>query len=61
MRYAVVSSATVVNLIVWDGVAPWTPPAGTEAVATDAAEWVDIGASYDPKANPRFTPATPDE
>lgn len=30
MRYAVIDSQTnvVENVIVWDGVSPWTPPAG---------------------------------
>lgn len=30
MNYAVISSETnlVENVIVWDGVSPWTPPAG---------------------------------
>ena len=29
MNYAVINSeGVVVNAIVWDGIAPWTPPAG---------------------------------
>lgn len=30
MKYAVINSATnmVENVIIWDGVAPWTPPDG---------------------------------
>lgn len=34
MRYAIVDNATkvVINISKWDGVTPWTPPAGTTAV-----------------------------
>ena len=56
MRYAVVQSGTVVNLIVWDGVTAWQPPVGTDAVHVENGEWVDIGANYDAKGSPRFTP-----
>ena len=37
MRYAIVDSATKVvqNVIVWDGVTPFTPPAGTTLVNVD--------------------------
>lgn len=37
-RYAVVDDAgTVVNIIMWDGVSPWTPPEGcTVRLATPA-------------------------
>jgi hypothetical protein len=37
MRYAIVDSTTKVvqNVIVWDGVTPFTPPAGTTLVNVD--------------------------
>lgn len=55
MKYAIVQGATVVNVVVWDGVATWNPPVGTVAVQLDPSEWVDIGAQYDANASPRFT------
>ncbi len=56
MTYAIVQGGIVVNLILWDGLAPWTPPVGTDAVHVEPGEWVDIGATYDDKATPRFAP-----
>jgi hypothetical protein len=53
-RWAIVQGGKVVNIVVWDGVAPWTPPDGTAAVSVSDDEWVDIGAVYDPIAIPRF-------
>jgi hypothetical protein len=37
MRYAIVNDAlkVVQNIIVWDGVSPYTPPAGTTLVNVD--------------------------
>jgi len=37
MKYAIVDDATKVvdNIIVWDGVSPYTPPAGTTLVNVD--------------------------
>ena len=54
-EYAIVADGVVVNLIIWDGVSPWTPPDGTTLVAIQADEWVDMGATFDPIAIPRFT------
>jgi hypothetical protein len=44
MTYAIVSDASKVveNIIVWDGVSPWTPPPGTTAVNVDGIP-CDIG------------------
>lgn len=46
-RYAVIDEITgkVVNVVMWDGVTPWSPPAGTRAKQSDAAnvEPVDGG------------------
>lgn len=37
MNYAIVEDSTkvVLNIIVWDGVTPYTPPAGTTLVNVD--------------------------
>jgi hypothetical protein len=58
MKYAVISSETniVENVIVWDGVTPWTPPTGyyVEPIG-DSGAW--IGWSY---INGQFVPPSPD-
>lgn len=38
-RYAVIDEATgkIVNVVMWDGVAPWAPPVGTRAEQSDTA------------------------
>lgn len=58
-RWAVVRTADnlVVNVIEWDGVAPYTPPAGTFLVDGTGKD-VGPGYSYDP-ATGQFT-APPD-
>ncbi len=46
-NYALVSSSGAVeNIIVWDGVQPYEPPAGTTAVAILESQVVGIGYSY---------------
>lgn len=59
MKYAVINSQTniVENAIVWDGVAPWTPPAGyyVEPIGDSGA---GIGWSY---INGQFVPPAPEE
>lgn len=36
MRWAVIDAEnTVVNVIEWDGVAPWAPPEGCRAIESD--------------------------
>lgn len=42
--YAVVKSGVVVNVIVWDGVAEWTPPDGCEMIESDE---VGVGWAWD--------------
>jgi hypothetical protein len=59
--YAIISDGRVLNIIAWNGVDPWTPPDGTDVVLLAPGEWVDIGATFDANAVPRFAPATPDE
>lgn len=55
MNYAVIhSTGYVVNIVLWDGVSPWTPPDDTELVALQPDEWCNIGAAYDPNGSPRF-------
>jgi hypothetical protein len=41
-QYAVVANNVVVNLVEWDGVSAWSPPAGTTASPTSGAP-VSIG------------------
>jgi hypothetical protein len=47
MKYAVISSSTniVENAIIWDGVTPWTPPAGCYTVPIGSSG-AGIGWSY---------------
>ena len=55
-RYAIIAEDTVSNVVIWDGVAEWEPPAGTTVVALVADEYCEIGWIYDPKTTPRFSP-----
>jgi hypothetical protein len=50
MRHAVIHAETniVVNVIVWDGVSKWTPPAGHYVVRHDHC---NIGDRYDSVTN----------
>jgi len=59
-RWAVIRSDdnVVDNIIEWDGVAPWAPPADHYAVAMGSAD-VDIGYVYDP-ATGTFSPPPPE-
>lgn len=61
MRYAVIISGIVDNLIVWDGVSEWQPPPGGVAVQLGDSEWCDIGCLYDKDADPRFYPSPAEE
>jgi hypothetical protein len=38
---------TVINVIIWDGITEWKPPANTYLVQHDAAE---INCTYDPQS-----------
>jgi hypothetical protein len=56
--YAVVASGTVINTILWDGEADWSPPANTEVVVIpEGATSIGNGATY---ANGAFSPAVVD-
>lgn len=58
-RYALLKNGIVANICLWDGVTPWTPPAGTALVNVEGM-WCDIGALYDGKVfTPDLTPKPP--
>ena len=38
MRHAIIENGVVVNVIEWDGQSEWSPPDGTQAVQSDAAQ-----------------------
>jgi hypothetical protein len=59
MNYAIVDDATKVvqNVIVWDGVTPYTPPAGTTLVNVDG---IPCGAGWIEQPDGSFLPP-PDE
>jgi hypothetical protein len=50
MRHAVVNKETkkVANVIIWDGVSQWSPPAGHDLIRHDKC---DIGDIYDATKN----------
>jgi hypothetical protein len=50
--YALIENGTVVNMVEWDGIAPWHAPGGQTAVAATANAM--IGGTY---ANGTFTAA----
>lgn len=55
MKYAVIDNlGVVVNIILWDGVSPWTPPEGCFAIELQSGEWCNMGCIYIPGAVPRF-------
>jgi hypothetical protein len=59
MRYALVDAGgKVVDVVEWDGIAAWTPPAGTTAVQSDTAgtEWTYSDGAF---TAPPLPPSTP--
>jgi hypothetical protein len=46
MTYAIVENGVVTNIVEWDGMTPWTPPAGSSAVAVQDGAYVGIGSTY---------------
>lgn len=56
MRYAVLRGDDIENLIEWDGVEKWSPPAGATVAVTQPEVFVDMrwkwnaGRPIDPKA-----------
>lgn len=48
-NYALINSANVVvNIALWDGVTPWTPPDNTIAIRI-GEQVCDVGYLYDPQ------------
>lgn len=46
-NYAIINSTnTVINVVVWDGKPPWTPPSGCIAVAIPKSSSAGIGWTY---------------
>lgn len=56
MRYVIVNNGVVVSVILWDGVAPYTPPQGTLVPDEEA-----VAGPGDTYADGVFTPAPPVE
>ena len=55
--YAVVDGGgNIVNIVVWDGSSPWSPPVGSNVVQSDGT--AEIGGTYN-SATKTFTPAPP--
>lgn len=54
MRYAIIQSNIVQSVVVWDGVAEWSPPEGTELLQLDEGEPCGGGWTYEAGAIPRF-------
>lgn len=54
MKYVLISSeGAVVNIVVWDGIALWSPPKNTQLVEIGDNDLVDIGWLYE---NGEFIP-----
>lgn len=45
-NYAIVQDNKVINTCAWDGVTPWTPPEGTQAVEIPEGVVAGVGYSY---------------
>jgi hypothetical protein len=56
-KYAVISNTDLIvqTVVVWDGVSPWEPPAGTFLVQLEENEPCGAGWLYSPENSPRFT------
>ena len=61
-RYALIDTRTniVANVIVWDGVTPYTPPAYHVTRLVRAGERVGPGYTYDPLTDTFTAPPEPD-
>ena len=55
MRYAIIQSNIVWSVVVWDGVASWSPPEGTELVHLQEDERCGGGWTYEAGVTPRFS------
>lgn len=54
MNYAIIQSSIVMNVIAWDGVAPWSQPDGTELLQLADGEPCGSGWTYEAGSTPRF-------
>jgi len=43
MQWLVVKNEIIENIVVWDGVAPWTPPEGCEVIAYEGEPAAHMG------------------
>jgi len=50
-KYAIIDNGVVINIVVWDGVAAWSPEPGKPIEIKDSA-FVDLGYLY---SNEKFT------
>lgn len=60
-NYAVIQNNIVTNIIIWDGMATWSPPQGSSLVDLTDTATPDIGSSYDgttftPPVRPEINP-----
>lgn len=44
--YAIVQNGVVQNVMEWDGISPWVPPAGSTIVAIPEGTYTGPGATY---------------
>lgn len=61
--YAVTQGSVVINVVVWDGVAPWTPPAGASVLPAPAGcdtTWSVVGGVLTPPPISIVTVTLPD-
>lgn len=56
-NYAIVESGVVVNMVIWDGVAEWSPNPGQTAV--EIKDGVEVGIGYSFIAGKFVAPAVP--
>lgn len=56
MRYAIIQSNIVQTVVVWDGVAAWSPPEETELLQLADGEPCGGGWTYEANATPIFIP-----
>lgn len=45
--YAIVENGVVTNVVLWDGVAEWTPPLGSAANLLPLGSQVGVGYTFD--------------
>jgi len=63
-QYAVIENGIVTDVVIWDGdTKSWRPPAGAQAIQTDAAGigWTWDGQTLIPPPEPEPVPPTPEQ